>query len=266
MEIQNKLEKLICFLQEIDSLAVAFSGGVDSTFLLYMAKRYIKDVIAITSVSEIHKEEDIKQAERIAEKIKVYHIKVNTEELSIPEFVRNSKDRCYWCKKNMYKRFIDLAKEYNINTVAHGINLDDTKDYRPGNRAAEQLGVISPLLYAGLKKNEIREIAKRFGIDVWNKPSSPCLATRIPYGYRITKEKLRMIERAEAVLKELGFAKLRVRHYGELAKIEVPEELLDKVIKMRKRILAAFKDIGFLFVSLDIEGFSSGKLNKILNL
>ncbi len=267
MEVQKKLEKLICFLQEIDSLAIAFSGGVDSTFLLYMSKKFVKEnVIAITSVSEIHKEKDIRQAEAIAKEIKVHHIKIDTEELSVPEFVKNDKNRCYWCKKNMYKKFIDLAKKHNINTVAHGANVDDMYDYRPGNKAAEELGVIAPLVYAGLRKDEIREIAKRLGIDVWNKPSSPCLATRIPYRHEITKEKLRMVERAEDILEELGLTQVRVRHYEDLAKIEVSEESLNEILKMRKKILSAFKEVGFLFVALDIEGFSSGKLNKALSL
>ena len=265
--VQEKLNKLISFLEKMDSLAVAFSGGVDSTFLLYMAKRHVKEnIIAITSVSEIHKKTDIKQAEAIAKKMRITHIEIDTKELSIPEFVENSKDRCYWCKKNMYKRFIDLVKKHNISVLAHGANLDDMQDYRPGNKAAEELGVIAPLAYAGFKKIEIRCMAKRLGLDVWNKPPSPCLATRIPYGHKITKEKLKMIERAEAVLKELGFVQFRVRHYGELAKIEVPEGSLNDILKMRKQILSNLKKLGFLFVALDIEGFSSGKLNRALNL
>jgi len=266
MQTWEKVDKLTSFLKEINSLAVAFSGGVDSTFLLYMAKKYVKgDVIAITSVSEIHKKTEIKQAEIIAKEIGVVHIKVDTKELSVSDFVKNRKDRCYWCKKNMYKKFIELARRRDISLLAHGANLDDMSDYRPGNKAAKELGVIAPLVYAGLRKTEIREALKKLGINIWNKPSSPCLATRIPYGYKITNQKLRMIERAESVLEDMGFTPpLRVRHYGKLAKIEVSEESLKDILKVRKQILASFKEIGFLFVALDIEGFFSGKLNKAL--
>ena len=261
----DKLNRLSSFLKRLDSLVIAYSGGVDSTFLLYMAKENVKGkVIAVTSVSKIHKRREIRDAEIMAKEIGVEHIRIDTGELSMKEFLKNERERCYFCKKNLFKRISEIAKEHGIFYVAHGANLDDMNDFRPGNRAAEEMNILSPLVYAGLRKDEIREISKEISIKIWNKPASPCLATRIPYGKRITEKAIEMIDKAEEFLENIGFKEVRVRYYDQLAKIEVPEKMLTEVIERRKEISKKLKEIGFSFISLDIDGFFSGKLNLAL--
>ncbi len=261
----DKLNKLSSFLKKLDSLAVAYSGGLDSTFLLFMAKENVKrKVIAVTSVSKIHKKREIRDSEIMTKEIGIEHIKIDTDEVSMKDFIRNDPERCYFCKKNLFKRIYEIAKEHGISHIAHGANLDDMNDFRPGNRAAEEMNILSPLVYAGLRKDEIREISKEIGIRIWNKPASPCLATRIPYGKKITEKAIEMIDKAEEFLEDLGFKEVRVRYYGELAKIEVPENMLTYVIDKRNEISKKLKEIGFSFISLDIDGFFSGKLNLVL--
>jgi len=261
----EKLQKLISYLKGLDSLAIAFSGGVDSTFLLYIAKEHIKGkLVVITSTSAIHKKRDIEDARLIAQDLGIEHFTVDTEELLIKEFIINDKNRCYYCKKNLFEKISKIAKEKGISYIAHGANLDDMQDYRPGHKAAKEYGILSPLVYAGFKKEEIRKIAMEMGIKIWNKPASPCLATRIPYGQRITRDKLEMVDRAEDLLQHMGYNEIRVRHYGNMAKIEVPESEIKSVIERREKILKGLKGIGFLYVTLDMEGFISGKLNRII--
>ncbi|RLB11635.1 MAG: ATP-dependent sacrificial sulfur transferase LarE [Deltaproteobacteria bacterium] len=260
----EKLQKLISYLRGLNSLIIAFSGGIDSTFLLYIAREHIKRLILFTSVSAIHKSRDIEDARLIAQDLGIEHITIDTKELLIPEFIINDKNRCYYCKRNLFKNMSKIAREIGISYIAHGVNSDDMQDYRPGHRAAKEYGVLAPLVYAGLKKQEIRRAAMEMGIKIWDKPSSPCLATRIPYGQRITLDKLEMIDRAEALLQDMGYKEVRVRHYGDMAKIEVPESEIEGVIKVRDEILKGFRQIGFLYVTLDIEGFISGKLNRII--
>ena len=263
----SKFKNLVSYLRELDSLIVAFSGGVDSSFLLAVAKENVKGkIIAVTSISPIHKIKDIKDAKLIAKDLGVNHILLNTNELSIPEFVINDKNRCYYCKRNLFKKIWQIAKEQNISYIAHGANLDDMKDYRPGHKAAEEYRVLSPLVDAGFRKDEIRYMAKEMGLWIWNKPSSSCLATRVPYGSIITKEKLNMIEMAENFLESLGHKEVRVRYHKDIARIEVPESQLKEIIDKRKEILKRFREIGFVYVSLDIEGFASGKMNKIFQM
>lgn len=261
----EKLEKLISYLKGLDSLAIAFSGGVDSTFLLYIATKCIKGkLVAVTSTSPIHKKRELQDARLIAQNLKVDHILIDTKELSMPEFVTNDKSRCYYCKKNLFKNIRNIIEKKGVFYIADGANIDDMQDYRPGHRAAKEYGVLSPLVYAEFKKEEIRGIAKKIGLNVWNKPSSPCLATRIPYGHKVTQDKLEMVERAENLLKDMGYKEVRVRHYGDMARIEVPESEIEEIARMREKILKEFKNLGFLYVALDMEGFISGKLNRII--
>jgi len=263
--ILTKFKNLVSYLRELDSLIVAFSGGVDSSFLLAVAKDNVKGkVIAVTSISSIHKRKEIENAKLIAKNIGVEHILLDFGELTVTEFVANDRDRCYHCKKNLFKKMWQIAKEQGISYIAHGANLDDMKDYRPGHKAAEEYNIISPLIDIGFKKDEIRYMVRNIGLWIWDRPSSPCLATRIPYGSIITKEKLTMIERAEDFLQDLGYKEVRVRHYGDIAKIEVPESQLDEIITKRRKIINRFKEIGFIYVSLDIEGFTSGKMNQTI--
>ena len=261
----KKLHKLISYLKSFDSLAIAFSGGIDSTFLLYIATKYTKGkIVAVTSGSVIHKQSDIEEAKLIAQGLKVEHILLDTKEVFMPEFIINDKNRCYHCKKNLFKKMKKIAKEKGISYIAHGVNRDDMHDYRPGHIAARELGVVSPLVYAGFEKKDIRITAKEMGIRIWNKPSSPCLATRVPYGHQITLNKLKMVDMAEDFLQDMGYSEIRVRHYGDMAKIEVPEHEIESILEMRKEVLKGLRDIGFLYVTLDMEGFISGKLNRMI--
>lgn len=262
-----KQRTLETILKKYGSLAVAFSGGVDSTFLLAVARSVLNDftrLLAVTGISPLHSEKDTMLAENFARQHHIRHFLVSTGEMNAEAFLRNPPDRCYVCKKIIFQKILDAALNEGIVAVAHGANLDDHRSYRPGMRAAEEMGIVAPLAEAGLTKDDIRQLSRKMGLSVWNKPASGCLATRIPYHWPITLEKLKMVEAAEDVLTDLGFPICRVRHYGDLAKIEVPDELLDKILvsSMRRHLLEAFKKIGFHYVSLDLEGHQSGRLER----
>ncbi len=253
--MNEKYKRLVEFLKDLPSLAISFSGGTDSSFLLAVAKESVKNLIAVTSASPIHKKRRIEEAKKIAEFLKVRHILFDPGELSIENFLENREDRCYICKKNLFTKIKKIASEYGIFHVADGTILDDLKEFRPGRMAAQQLGVMSPLLEVGFKKDEIRAFLKKMGFPFWNKPSESCLATRIPYGERITEEKLRIIEKAEDILEDMGFRIFRVKVYGDMAKIKVSESEIEELFRKRGYILERFKMIGFSYVSLDLEGF-----------
>ncbi|HIC86499.1 MAG TPA: ATP-dependent sacrificial sulfur transferase LarE [Desulfobacterales bacterium] len=186
--------------------------------------------------------------------------------MSIDRFLENPPDRCYWCKRAMLIQLKEMAEREGLGPILHGLNKDELRDYRPGNRASQELGIRAPLLEAGLGKREIRAISKSMGLSVWNKPPSGCLATRVPYGQRITREKLAMVEQAEEFLLALGFEEVRVRHHGEMARVEVGQEAIYRLLTpgLRKDLVAHFRGLGFLYVALDIEGFVSGKMNRSL--
>jgi pyridinium-3,5-biscarboxylic acid mononucleotide sulfurtransferase len=250
-------------------MAVAFSGGVDSTFLLARAYEMISDknkLIAITAVSPIHPKTDVNAAKAFTKRSGIRHLLIHSTEMDFPGFIANTPDRCYVCKKIIFKQIIETAMAHGIRTVAHGINVDDEKEFRPGTKAAREMNIRSPLLDAGLTKQDIRMLSKEMGLSIWNKPASGCLATRIPYGETVTQEKLNMIETAETFLAGQGFFHCRVRHYGELAKIEVPVRDLEQLLSpsIRTVIIDAFKKIGFMYVTLDMEGYDSGRLNRSL--
>jgi uncharacterized protein len=268
MELQNKLEQLKHNIENIGSLAVAYSGGVDSTFLLKIAHDVLQDLaIAVTAQSSTYPEREFKEAAEFTSSAGIKHIIIQSEELDIEGFTANPPNRCYLCKYELFSKIKEVAEKNGIKYIAEGSNIDDLNDYRPGMQAIKELGIISPLKDAGFGKDAIRTLSKQMGLPTWDKQSFACLASRFPYGEKITKEKLAMVDRAEQYLLDLGFKQVRVRHHGDTARIEVAEaerlkffdlELMDNVDKQ-------FKEIGFAYTALDLKGYRTGSMNEVIN-
>jgi len=268
MDVQ-KAEKKYSVLEKklgrLPSLLVAFSGGVDSTFLLAAARKVMgKRVVAVTVASHFHPEAETVSAGRIAGELGIRHVLIPLDELKHPEIAANTAERCYYCKRLILGEVAALAGREGIVHIAHGANTDDLSDYRPGARAARELGVLSPLADAGLSKAEIRYLSKNMGLSTWNKPAMACLASRIPYGTPITRRALRRIEGAEDLLRSLGFLHCRVRHHGDVARIEVAAGDIESIAAggMRSRVVERFKRLGYRYVALDMEGYVQGSMNR----
>jgi len=268
MDLQLKYNKLKEIIRNAESLAVAFSGGVDSTFLLKVAHEVLGDkVVAVTAQSSTYPEREYKIAENFAKELGVKHVVIVSEELDIDGFSSNPVNRCYYCKKELFTKVHEVAKEHKVNYVADGSNMDDMGDYRPGLKAVNELKVISPLKEAGLTKDDIRALSKELNLPTWNKQAFACLASRFPYGHEITKEKLSMVDKAEQILLDLGFRTVRVRHHENLARIEVAAEEMKKFYneELMNEIYEAFKKIGFNYVSLDLKGYRTGSMNETID-
>ena len=263
--MNEKPEQLKEYLLSQGSLAVAFSGGVDSTFLLKVAHDVLGGkCIAVTASSCSFPERELNEARAFCDANGIRHIVVRSEELEIEGFRHNPKNRCYLCKQELFEKIWDIARAEGLNAVAEGSNTDDEGDYRPGLVAVKELGVLSPLRHVGLSKAEIRELSKEMGLPTWNKQSFACLSSRFVYGETISEEKLSMVDRAEQLLLDEGFHQVRIRIHGKLARIEIDSAEFEKLLQIREKVASAFRGYGFSYVTLDLGGYRTGSMNETL--
>ena len=261
-------DRLIDALRGHGRVAVAFSGGIDSTVVAKAAQLALGDeAIAVTAVSDSLAEGELEEAEALAEQIGIRHRVIRTSEFADPNYLRNNSDRCYFCKSELYGRLAAMRAELGVDVVASGANLDDTGDHRPGMRAAAENGVVHPLQECGLTKDDVRKLARAWGLPTWDKPATPCLSSRIAYGEEVSPERTRMIDKAEQWLRARGLRIVRVRyHKGDLARVEVPLDELPTLAsaEVRTELVKVFREFGFKFVTLDLEGFRSGSNNALI--
>jgi len=265
---EEKLSAVKEYLEPLGSVLIAYSGGADSTFLLKIALEVLgrENVFAVTADSPTFPQLELENAKGIAGALGAKHMVVKTAELSNPDFFHNPKDRCYFCKIELFSKFQKIRKELGLNYCLEGSNYDDISDYRPGSRAAEELNIRSPLKETKLTKRQVRNLSRKAGLLTWNKPASACLASRIPYGQEITREKLSQIYRAEKFLADSGIRQMRVRHHGNIARIEVDEAgmALFGDDNFREKAVKLFKFLGFTYTSLDLQGYRTGSMNEAL--
>ena len=265
----SKFENLKNLLGEMGKVLVAFSGGVDSSFLLKVAVDVLgENVLAVIASSETYPEKERDEAVKLAKRLNVRHKVIQTKELENPDFAHNPPERCYFCKMELFSKLKDIAESEGIPHVLDGSNFEDTSDFRPGAKAPEELGVRSPLKEVGLVKQEIRQLSKYVDLPTWNKPSLACLSSRFPYFTEIESESLKQVAQAEEFLKGLGFNQVRVRHHGQIARVEIEPQEFSKIVEKatKEKIINAFKKFGFIYIALDLAGFRSGSMNEPLDL
>lgn len=267
MQIDQKWDHLRSLLSEMRTALLAYSGGVDSSVLLRAAAEILgQNLIAVTAVSETYPAEELHLAKQFTASLGVRHRILQTEELSKEEFSRNAEDRCYHCKHELFGKLRQIAESEGIPWILDGSNTDDQRDFRPGKRAAGEFSVRSPLAESGLSKQDIRDLARRLNLPMWDKPSLACLSSRIPYGTRITSDLVKNIQAAEDVVRSLGIRQVRVRHHGDTARIEVDREDLIRLVSedARRVIVVSFKALGYAYVCLDLEGYRTGSMNEVI--
>ncbi len=269
-QLQEKYETLKDYLRSLERVAIAFSSGVDSTFLLKTAVDTLgaDNVIAVTASSCSFPERELSESKAFCQKHGIRQFVTESEELDIEGFRHNPTNRCYLCKHELFEKILKIAEENGMKAVAEGSNMDDNGDYRPGLQAVAELGVKSPLRYAELYKEEIRELSKEMDLPTWDKPSFACLSSRFVYGEQISEEKLHMVDKAEQLLLDLGFKQVRVRIHGTIARIEVNPTEIPKLVHPENsaRITSYFKSLGFSYVTMDLQGYRTGSMNETLNL
>jgi len=265
-DLDGKYKKLEEILVSMGSVVVAYSGGVDSAYLLKAAHDCLGGkALALTAVSASLAQDELAEAQAVAKGIGAKHILIESQETHDPNYLANTPARCYFCKNEVYNELVEYARQHGFEVVVDGSNLDDTGDHRPGRQAAAEHGVRSPLLEAGLTKEDIRALARNAGLPNWNKPAAACLSSRIPYGTLISIEMLSQVEQAERVLRNIGLRQVRVRHHDTIARVEVEPGEFEKVLEQREVIVTALQGLGYTYVSLDLAGFKSGSMNAVLH-
>jgi pyridinium-3,5-biscarboxylic acid mononucleotide sulfurtransferase len=267
--LDAKYARLLGLLRDMQRVVVAFSGGVDSTLLARAAGDALGEgALLVTADSETYPEAELAEARRLATLLGLRHVVVRTEELANPEYTRNGANRCFFCKEELFGRLAPIAEQEGITTLVYGANLDDLGDHRPGMKSAAARGVRAPLIEAELSKREIRDLSRALGLPTWDKPSFACLSSRFQYGDRITAEKLRQVDAAETFVRSLGFRQFRVRHHDRLARLEIPLEEIPRLWQdgHHEAIVTRFRELGYLYVAVDLAGFQSGSANLLLNL
>ena len=267
--LDTKYARLLETIRGLESVVVAFSGGVDSTLLARAAKDALGDrAILATADSETYPEGELAEARRLAALIGLRHVVVRTDELANPEYAENGVNRCFFCKEELFTHLAPIAEREGCRALVYGANVDDLGDHRPGMRAARERGVRAPMIDAGLTKQEIRDLSRALGLPTWDKPAFACLSSRFQYGDRITAEKLRRVDAAEAFLKSLGFREFRVRHHDRLARLEIAREEMPGLWAdgRHEAIVARFRELGYVYVAVDLAGLQSGSANLILKL